>query len=166
MSQPQILVYRGIGHPWTAEPGWDQMYIRSFGQDALVVLRAKLAEAKERFWQLWFLSEATAAAHLFKPSGATRDWQDVSWQGTPRGHGHQFQVGDKVYTDFASTKQHPGRITQHKITEIRLHTLCQTGVQLRVTPIVPGSGFVAAVPGEKSGSNPWIDSAWFRKIEV
>jgi hypothetical protein len=156
-----LFLYRGIGHPWTAEPGWDQMMISA---DSIEQLREKIAEAENKFWRVWFLSESTIRVHMFKPSGATREWQDVRWQGTPRGHGHQFKVGDEVYTDFASTKTRQ-RITHHRITDIKLQPTCQTGILLRVTPRVPGSSYVSEGTEQEKG-NAWIDSAWFRKVEA
>lgn len=155
------LVYRGIGHPWTAEPGWDQMFLAP-DDGAMETLRAMIAKAKERFWQVWYLSEPTLKCHLYKPSGATREWQDVKWQGTPRGHGLDLQVGELVYTDFS------GHITQHHILEIQRSELTQTGVRLRVTPPVPGSEHVSDDPGrpKKVHGNVLIDAAWFRRVEA
>lgn len=168
-----VLHYRGIGHPWTAEPGWDQLMISADDDAALDEL---IARAKDKFWKVWYRSagigpdnrNAQPRVHMFKPSDRTSDWQDVAWQGTPRGHGHQFRVGDEVYTDFSSTLTRR-RVTQHRITEIDFRTISQTGVVLRVTPPVPGSSYVtedrgALHPGQPKG-NPWIDSAWFRRVE-
>lgn len=156
-----VMHYKGIGHPWTAEPGWDQLYL---GADTMASLQSKITQAEEKFWRVWFLSEATLRVHLFKPTGATRAWQDVPWQGTPRGHGHQFRIGDKVYTDFASSLSRK-RITHHEVTEIQERIVSQTGIMLRVKPPVPGSSFLADDPGRgpKTYDKAWIDSAWFRK---
>jgi hypothetical protein len=157
------MLYRGIGHPWTAEPGWDQLFI---GEDGASALAAKVAEAKEKFWKVWFHSEPTNRTHLFKPSGVTRDWKDVSWQGTPRGHGHQFKVGDEVYTDIGT----PGGlltrakvVSHHTVKEIEFRACCQTGVMLRVDPAPRGSVYVDD-RGNPAKGLPWIDSAWFRRM--
>lgn len=158
-----VMHYKGIGHPWTAEPGWDQLYL---GADTMESLQSKITQAEEKFWRVWFLSEYTLRVHMYKPTGATRAWHDVPWQGTPRGHGHQFRIGDKVYTDFASSLSRK-RITHHEVTEIQERIVSQTGIMLRVHPPVPGSSFRADDPGRQGGAktydNAWIDSAWFRK---
>jgi hypothetical protein len=155
-----VLVFRGIGHPWTAAPGWDQMMLAA-DDGSLDTLRVLIERAKQKFWRVWFMSEPTLKCHMFKPSDATRDWKDISWQGTPRGHGHAFKVGEAVYTDFS------GRITHHRITHIEFSKMSQTGVRFRLAPPVPGSEFVADDPGRgpKVHGTVLIDSAWFRKVE-
>lgn len=155
-----IMHYAGIGHPWTAEPGWDQLYL---GADDRSALDELIAKAKEKFWKVWFFSEATLRVHMFKPSGRTCEWEDVRWQGTPRGHGHQFKVGDEVYTDYGR------RITHHKVLAIELRPISQTGIMLRVTPPPPGSAYVPEDRGRGPGKPPTdhsavLDSAWFRKV--
>jgi hypothetical protein len=155
-----VLVFRGIGHPWTSAPGWDQLLLWTHEDaDGLAKL---IARAKEKFWKEWFVSDSTFTAHMFKPSDATRDWEDISWQGTPRGHGHQFQIGDHVYTDYSR------KITKHQVTAIEFKNACQTGVMLRVTPPVHGTAFLADDPGRGPGkvhNNAWLDAAWFRKLK-
>lgn len=155
-----VLVFRGIGHPWTAQPGWDQMLLGA-DNGSLETLRAMVAKAREKFWAVWHMSEPTVRCHMYKPADATAAWQDVKWQGTPRGHGLDMKVGDEVYTDFG------GRITQHRITEIARSELTQTGVRLRVSPPVPGSEHVSDDPGRpvKVHGSVLIDAAWFRKVE-
>jgi hypothetical protein len=151
-----VMLYRGLGHPWTCAPGWDQLFL---GADDAPGVDAMIADAEAKFWKVWFRSEPTNRVHMFKPTGATADWKDISWQGTPRAHGHQFKVGDEVYTDFAK------KITRHKVTAIELRKISQTGVMLRVTPFVPGAGYVEGDRGAGSKeANSWIDSAWFRKV--
>jgi hypothetical protein len=152
-----IMLYRGIGHPWTAAPGWDQLFI---GEDTLEDLRGRIQDALAKFWQVWFVSEPTLKAHLFKPTGAQQPWQDISWQGTPRGHGHEFKVGDEVYTDYDH-----GRVSRHKVVAIEYSKMCQTGVQLRVSPTPRGAGFVPDDPGRgPNNKSAVLDSAWFRKV--
>lgn len=163
MSVHKLLLYRGIGHPWTAEPGWDALHIRA---DTLDELRPKIAEAESKWWKTWFLSESTIRVHMFKPSGASAPWEDVLWQGTPRGHGHGFKIGDEVYTDFASTLSRR-RVTRHRITEIAMNPAqgwSQTGVKFRVTPAVPGSSYISDRT-ESAQGNAWFDAAWFRLTE-
>lgn len=149
-----VLLYRGIGHPWTCEPGWDQLFL---GADDAPGIEAMVADAAAKFWKVWFHSEPTNRTHMFKPTGATADWRDLSWMGTPRAHGHQFKVDDEVYTDFR------GSITKHKVVGIELRVVSQTGVMLRVTPAPKGSVYVNE-HGQPAGGLPWIDSAWFRKV--
>jgi hypothetical protein len=73
-------------------------------------------------------------------------------------------VGDAVYTDFT------GAITKHRVVERQTREtsghVSHTDVQLRVTPPVRGSGYVAE-PGDKvrQKSLAWIDAAWFRPVE-
>lgn len=154
------FAFRGIGHPWTAEPGWDQMFIQP-DDGARGTLDAMVARAKDKFWKVWHLNEKTLKCHLFKPAGATREWRDVAWQGTPRGHGLDFKVNDEVYTDFG------GRITEHRIIEIQRSEMTQTGVRLRVAPPVPGSEHLSDDPGKppKVHGSVLIDAAWFRRIQ-
>lgn len=156
-----VLKYAGIGHPWTAQPGWDQMLLMA-DDGNIETLRAMVSKAKEKFWALWHLSEPTCKAHMYKPSDATAAWQDVKWQGTPRGHGLDFKVDDEVYTDFS------GHITQHRIIEIQRSELTQTGVRLRVAPPVPGSEHISEDPGKprKVYGSVLIDAAWFRRNEA
>lgn len=159
----QHLLYRGIGHPWTAEPGWDKLILLADSEPEMIEL---VDRAQEKFWRLWYRTVPHGterhSATMYKPSGAESAWQDVRWQGTPRGHGHQFRVGDEVYTDFASTKSR-ARVTRHRVTAIEFRKISQTGVMLRVSPKVPGSIYIDD-RGEPVG-DPWIDSAWFRRIE-
>lgn len=57
----------------------------------------------------------------------------------------KFKIGDVVSTDFS------GKVTRHKITEIKYGQISQTKICFKVLPAVPGS----------SGLNALIDSAWF-----
>ena len=155
-----IMVYRGIGHPWTAAPGWDQLFIGAGDRDSLAGM---IAEAEQKLWRIWYISWETLKCHLFKPQDAAPGWKDLSWQGTPRGHGHQFKVGDEVYTDYGN------RITRHKVLAIELRPISQTGVMLRVAPPPPGSAYVPEDRGRGPGKAPTdhsavLDSAWFRKV--
>lgn len=156
-----VLVFRGIGHPWTAHPGWDQMFMAP-DDGKLETLEAMAKKAEEKFWKVWWLSKQTLKCHLYKPSDRTSPWVDLPWQGTPRGHGLDMKVGDEVYTDFS------GRITQHRITEIQRSELTQTGVRLRVSPPVPGSEHISDDPGRppKVHGSVLIDAAWFRRVEA
>lgn len=154
-----VMHFPGMGHPWTADPGWDQLFL---GADDMPALREKVAEAEGKFWRVWFLSEANIRAHLYKPAGAKAPWEDLRWEGTPRGHGHQFREGDEVYSDYATTKTQR-RITHHRVTGIRMNPMTQSGVQLRVTPPVPGSQYVDD-RSESARGAAWLDSAWFRKV--
>jgi hypothetical protein len=154
-----VTAYRGIGHPWTAASGWDQMVLS--GEDHAVT-DAMIADAEAKFWKLWYRDIATNTAHMFKPSGASAEWSDISWAGTPRGHGHEFNIGDEVYTDYT------GKITHHKVTDITPRNISQTTIMLRVYPAPRGSTYVsedrgALKPGKPVGM-PWFDSAWFRKV--
>lgn len=152
-----ITIKRGAGHPWTAHPGWDQMLLYA---GTLEKLSELVAKAEEKFWRVWFgpgICGDGHLTHLYKPSDATKPWGDIPWQGTPRGHGHAFKVGDEVYTDFSR------KITRHRITEIGFVKACHTGVMLRVTPWGL-STFVGDDGRERKTSAPWIDAAWFRKV--
>lgn len=151
-----VIIKRGAGHPWSAHPHWDQMLLYA---GTLERLDALVAKALEKFWRVWFgpgIAGDGHMTHLYKPSDAVSEWQDILWQGTPRGHGHAFKIGDEVYTDFS------GKITQHRITEIGFINACQTGVQLRVKPW-RFSEFVADDGRVRKTNAPWVDAAWFRK---
>ena len=116
-------------------------------------LDPKITEAELRFWRVWIRDQRQCAAVMYKPSGASAAWEDLPRQGTPRELCSAIKVGDMVDTDFT------GKITRHRVTERETKNTSQTGCMLRVAPIVErstdaGNPFV--------GSNPWLDSAWFR----
>lgn len=71
----RIQVSRGHGHPWTKEPGWDQMEILS---DSEIELEACIDVAEAKFWQPWMIGKlrGTPVAVMYKPSGATSAWTD------------------------------------------------------------------------------------------
>ena len=148
-----------LGHPWTYEPGWDRMLLLADDGNPATLARM-VKSAKERFWRVWY--QGRDIADMYKPSGRTSDWQDIPWQGTPRGHGHRFAVGEEVYTDFS------GRITKHRIIEIQHSEISLAGVRFRVSPPVPGSEFIADDPGRPARvhGNVLIDASWFRKVET
>ena len=152
-----ITVHRDAGHPWSGAPGWDLLQLEAACIDTLDV---KISEAEGKRWRVWTRDQARAAALMYKPTGATATWEDDPRQGTPRAVCTALAVGDKVYTDFSS------RITQHTVTDRATGRMTQTGVMLRVSPPVPGSGFLAEDPGAraKTFNNAWIDSAWFRPV--
>lgn len=149
------VVFRGIGHPWTSHPGWDQMLLQADDGEPST-LQKMVDSAKEKFWAVWH--QAGERAHLYKPAGATAPWQDVKWQGTPRGHALGWKVGDEVYTDFS------GEITRHQVVEISASKLSPSGVRIRVKPPVPQSEFVG--DDGKIYGTVFIDAGWFRRVEV
>lgn len=160
-----VMVQRGVGHPWTAHPGWDSMLIAVPSADQM---RKLLRDARDKFWKAWIEPYddncGNQVAVLYKPSGCTREWEDIRWQGTPRGHGHDFKVGDRVYTDYASSLK-TRRVTAHTVVGITFRNACQTGVLLQVDP-PPGrlARHIHDDDTEQRGL-PWLDSAWFRKLE-
>ena len=80
------------------------------------------------------------------------------WVGTAVGHGQDFEVGQRVHTDYT------GQLTRHKITEISPSITSPTRIQVRVAPAPKGSVYVN--DKDKPVGNPWFDSAWFRRESV
>ena len=157
-----VVVERDAGHPWRAARGWDRLHLQAF--DA-VQLDAMVQDAERKHWQVWLRDPALPGALLYKPSGSSAHWTDAPRQGTPRSRCLAIAVGDWVYTDFT------GRITRHQVVErttedVSRH-MTQTGCQLRVTPPVRGSGYVADDPHAviRQKGLAWIDAAWFRLAE-
>lgn len=68
-----INVLRGAGHPWNDKGDWDRLVLEAPDKSALALL---IEKAKARFWQIWIEDDATAAAVLYKPSGAREEWID------------------------------------------------------------------------------------------
>lgn len=149
-----IALTRDAGHPWSAEPGWDQLGLQF---SSIVLLDDKIDEAMRKHWHIWIRDQHQARAVLYKPSGAQETWEDVPRMGTPRALCIALQVGDEVYTDFT------GRVTQHRITARETKFTSQTGIMLRVKPVVQKS---TDAGNEYVGSNPWIDAAWFRPVNT
>lgn len=153
-----VLLLRGGGHPWSASPDWDQM---TLGAPDAAVLALMVRDAERKHWQVWINEPGRLQALLYKPAGAVAAWRDDQRRGTDRARCLAIEVGDEVYTDFA------GRITRHRVTERQTREtsghVSQTDCQLRVTPPVPGSGYVAE-PGAviRQKGLAWMDCAWFR----
>lgn len=153
-----VVVTRGAGHPWSAAPDWDQLVL---GAPDTALLALMVQDAERKHWQVWINEPGRLQAVLYKPAGATAAWRDGPLQGTDRARCRDIAVGDEVYTDYAR------RITRHRVTERQTREtsghVSQTDCQLRVTPPVPGSGYVAE-PGAtiRQKGLAWMDCAWFR----
>lgn len=150
-----VTVKRNAGHPWSGADGWDLLVLEL---DTVEALDAKIDEAIGKWWRIWVRDQARCSSVLFKPAGATEPWEDLPRHGTPREKSLALAVGDEVYTDF--TRQ----ITRHRIVERQTGVMTQTGCQLRVSPPVKGSGYVADNPRSEVQQRgiPWMDAAWFR----
>jgi len=151
-----VIVQRNAGHPWSGDPGWDQLHLDATDIEALHVL---VGDAEAKHWHVWIHDQERVAAALYKPAGASTTWVDEPRLGTDKAACVAIEVGDVVDTDFSR------KITRHTVTDRTERNISQTGIMLRVTPPVPGSGYVAEDPGypSKTHNNAWIDSAWFRK---
>ena len=157
-----VLVERNIGHPWSGEAGWDRLHLAGVDIERLDLM---ISDAERKHWQVWIRDQAESRALLFKPGGASAPWHDKPRHGTPRAKCLALRVGDRVYTDYS------GRITEHRVSERQLEAdsghMTQTGCQLRVLPMVVGSGFVADDPTSRirQKGSAWMDAAWFRLVE-
>lgn len=155
-----VAVLRGAGHPWSAEPDWDQLVMSA----EVALLDAMVLDAERKHWQVWVRDPANRLVLLYKPAGATAPWVDAPRLGTPHERCLAIAVGDEVYTDYT------GHITQHRVVERQTREtsgrVSQTDCQLRVTPPVRGSGYVSE-PGDKVRQKnlAWMDAAWFRPAE-
>lgn len=152
---PEIAVIRGGSHPWTRQPGWDLMTIAAADSACLEVF---IRRAYAKFWMPWWQHRGQAV--LIKPSGSSVAWLAPSRSGTPKAHCLSIQVGDEVWTDFS------GPITRHKVVEREERKPSQTGISLKVTPKVPKSSVMNDAGGREFGGTPWIDCAWFRRVEL
>lgn len=157
-----VTVVRGAGHPWSAAPDWDRLYLQAASIELLDVM---ILDAERKFWQVWLRDQAEGRAVLYKPAGASAQWHDTPRRGDTHGRCLGIAVGDEVYTDYT------GQITKHRVVERTTHAqsghVSQTDCQLRVTPPVRGSGYVADDPGAKIRQKglAWMDAAWFRPVE-
>ena len=152
-----IEVVRNAGHPWSGGSGWDRMTIHASGPEKAKEL---VAAGERKHWRVWIGSSTDFV--MYKPSGAVGDWNDdPEWMGSDREAARTLEVGDKVFTRFS------GRVTVHAIAvrqpdfelgkaplgQLRRAQVSLTGVLVKVSPDVPGSG------------GGWMDPAWFRKVE-
>jgi len=151
--------YRDAGHPWSAAPGWDQMELSAMDHGGLDAL---IEQAENRFWRIWINDGQQLNAVMYKPSGATAPWQDDQRQGTPGNVCRAIKVGDVVDTVFGKNYGHP--VSRHRVIERTERVVSQTGIMLRVNPPVRGSAFLGD-QGQKY-NNAWLDSAWFRPVNI
>ena len=151
--------YRDAGHPWSAAPGWDQMQLDAMDHDGLDAL---IEQAENKFWQVWIRDSHKPAAVMYKPSGSTASWQDGPRHGTPTSICRAIKVGDTVCTDYGGIHGYP--VSQHRVIERTERLVSQTGIMLRVNPPVRGSAFLG--DHGKVHNNAWLDSAWFRPVNI
>ena len=138
-----LSVERGVGHPWSGQPGWDRLVVA--GGDALI--RHAIADAEAKWWRL--LCAISGTAVFYKPSGATTSWEDrAQWMGADYEHAASLKRGDVVITKFS------GAPTAHVVEGRFEKDVLQTGLVLKVSPEVPTSG------------GGWINAAWFKRVDL
>lgn len=135
-----LSVERGLGHPWSDEPGWDRLIVT--GRKEL--LHRAASDAREKWWrQLCVVGDV---AVFYKPSGATAPWDDKEhWLGFDSEGAVALKRGDVVITKFS------GAPTAHVVEGRFEKDVPQTGLMLKVSPDVPTSG------------GGWINAAWFKR---
>ena len=94
-----LSVERGLGHPWSDEPGWDRLIVT--GRKEL--LHRAASDAREKWWrQLCVVGDV---AVFYKPSGATAPWDDKEhWLGFDSEGAVSLKHGDVVITQKDAKK--------------------------------------------------------------